>query len=301
MNRSLKQRLEDGQSARTASSRAIANYMLANLQELPFETSAAIAEKLGLSESTVGRFCRALGYAHFKAMKADLKGDLGDSPWLIGDRLKEFRQQAVAGDEALSTSLEREMAALMRVYEHTRTPQWRAVCERLATVPRVYAAGFQTERGISVSFVHLLQYLRDGVHLVDGSSGYYGDVLLSAPGQAALVVFEARRYSQHALILCRRAREAGIPVTLVTDDYCDWAEQNADEVFRVPTDLNLFWESTGPMLSLVNLLLNDVFKCLGPDVEQRLESVAALHNEFVGYTSSPALADRTNPKKREHR
>ena len=301
MNRSLKQRLEDSQSARTASTRSIANYMLANLQELPFETSAAIAEKLGLSESTVGRFCRSLGYAHFKALKADLKGDLGDSPWLIGDRLKEFRQQAVAGEQALTTSLEREMAALVRVYEHTRTPQWRALCERLAKVPRVYAAGFQTERGIAVSFTHLLQYLRDGVHLVDGSSGYYGDVLLSAPGQAALVVFEARRYSQHALILCRRAREAGIPVTLVTDDYCDWAEQNADEVFRVPTDLNLFWESTGPMLSLANLLLNDVFKCLGPDVEQRLESVAALHNEFVGYTSSPALADRTNPKKREHR
>ena len=73
MNRSLKERLETGLSARTASSRAIANYMLANLQALPFETSAAIAEKLGISESTVGRFCRALGYPHFKALKADLK------------------------------------------------------------------------------------------------------------------------------------------------------------------------------------------------------------------------------------
>lgn len=287
MNRSLKERLEASLSARTASSRAIANYMLANLQALPFETSAAIAEKLGISESTVGRFCRALGYPHFKALKADLKDDLGDSPWLIGDRLKEFRQQEVAGEDALSDSLQREMAALVRVYEHSRTPQWRTVCERLANMPRIYAAGFQTERGIAVSFVHLLQYLRDGVHLVDGSSGYYGDVLLSAPGQAALVVFEARRYSRHALGLCRHAREAGIPVTLITDDYCDWAEQHADEVFRVPTDLGLFWESTGPMLSLVNLLLNDVFKCLGADVEQRLESVAALHNEFVGYTSSP--------------
>lgn len=287
MNRSIKQRLEDSLSAGTASARAIANYMLANLPELPFDTSAAIAEKLGVSESTVGRFCRSLGYPHFKALKADLKDDLGDSPWLIGDRLKEFRQQGAAGEQAGSSSLEREMAALVHVYEHSRTAPWRALCERLASVPRVYAVGFQTERGIALSFVHLLQYLRDGVHLVDGASGYYGDVLLSPPGQAALLVFEARRYSQHALILCRRAREAGIPVTLVTDNYCDWAEQNADEVFRVPTDLNLFWESTGPMLSLVHLLVNDVFKCLGPGVEQRLESIASLHNEFVGYTSSP--------------
>ena len=41
------------------------------------------------------------------------------------------------------------------------------------------------------------------------------------------------------------------------------------------------------MLSLVHLLINEVCKQLGPDVEKRLEATAALHNEFVGYTSSP--------------
>ena len=148
-------------------------------------------------------------------------------------------------------------------------------------------AGFQTERGIAASMVHLLQYLRDGVQLVDGAAGHYADVLLCPPEDCALVVFEARRYSRHAQLLCRKAREAGIAVTLVTDTFCDWAEQNADEVFRVPTEFNLFWESTAAMLSLVHLLINEVCKQLGPDVEKRLEATAALHNEFVGYTSSP--------------
>jgi hypothetical protein len=42
------------------------------------------------------------------------------------------------------------------------------------------------------------------------------------------------------------------------------------------------------MLSLVHLMVNEVCKKLGPDVEKRLEATAALHNEFVGYTSSLA-------------
>jgi hypothetical protein len=42
------------------------------------------------------------------------------------------------------------------------------------------------------------------------------------------------------------------------------------------------------MLSLVHLLVNEVCKKLGPEVERRLEATAALHNEFVGYTSSSA-------------
>ncbi|MGH8435717.1 MAG: MurR/RpiR family transcriptional regulator [Pseudomonas sp.] len=289
MSQSIKQRLESSLATAAAAGRAIANYMLANLHELPFQTSAGIAEKLGVSESTVGRFCRSIGYSHFKGLKNDLKADLGDGPWLVGDRLQEFRQQQSQGPQGLSRSLELEVAALVRVYEYSQTPAWQVVSDRLASRPKVFVAGFQTERGIAASMVHLLQYLRDGVQLVDGAAGHFGDVLLSPPEQTALVVFEARRYSRHALGLCRKAREAGIAVTLVTDTFCDWADKYADEVFRVPTEFNLFWESTAAMLSLVHLLVNEVCKKLGPEVEKRLEATAALHNEFVGYTSSPGL------------
>lgn len=288
MSQPIKQRLESSLSTATASGRAIANYMLANLYELPFQTAADIAATLNVSESSVGRFCRSIGYSHFKDLKNDLKADLGDGPWLVGDRLQEFRQQASQGPQGLPRSFELEVGALVKVYEYSLTPAWHTVAQRLATRRKVFVAGFQTERGIAASMAHLLQYLRDDVHWVDGAAGHYADVLLSAPQDSALVVFEARRYSRHALTLCREAREAGIPVTLVTDTFCDWAEQNADEVFRVPTEFNFFWESTAAMLSLVHLLVNDVCKQLGPEVEKRLEAVAALHNEFVGYTSSPS-------------
>ncbi|WP_409276960.1 MurR/RpiR family transcriptional regulator [Pseudomonas defluvii] len=286
MSQPIKQRLESSLQNASASGRKIATYMLGNLHELPFQTAASIADKLGISESSVGRFCRALGYEHFKALKHDLKNDLGDGPWLVGDRLQEFRQQRRESEEGASPSFELEVAALVRVHEYSHTALWHSVAQRLSERRKIFVAGFQTERGIALCMVHLLQYLRDGVHAVDGSAGHFGDVLLSQPDDCALVVFEARRYSRHALNLCRKAQEAGIPVTLVTDTFCDWADAHADEVFRIPTDFNLFWESTATMLSWVHLMVNEVCKKLGPDVEKRLEATAALHNEFVGYTST---------------
>jgi len=291
MSSSLKQRLQECLKSPTASTRAIASYMLANLQGLPFETSLVVADKMGVSESTVGRFCRALGYPHLKALKSDLKNDLGDSPWLIGDRLQEFLQDDRPAASQSSAGLQKEIAALVRVHEHVQSKPWAEACERLAQAGKVYATGFQTERGIALSFVNLLQYLREGVQLVDAGAGNYSDVLLSKPEDTVLVVFEARRYSRHALMLCRRAREAGIAVMLITDDYCDWADQYCDYVFRVPTDLNLFWDSTAPMLSLVYQMTNAVFKRLGNGAEKRLDHVASLHNEFVGYTPSSANTD----------
>ncbi len=283
----VKQRLEGSLNSATASGRAVASYMLANLNELPFETSASIAHRIGVSELTVGRFCRSIGYRHLKDLKDHLRRDLEGSPWLIGDRLKEFRRRSRQDLGELTKSFDLEVAALVRVYEYAQSPAFREVSRRLATASRVYVAGFQTERGLAASLVHNLQYLRDGVHLLDAGSGHFAEALLEGDGRSALVIFEARRYSRQARLLARKAHGRGIPVTLVTDPYCDWADDCTSEVFRIPTDLNLFWESTAPMLSLVHLLLNAVFNEMGPQVEERLNTMAALYHEFVGYTEHP--------------
>ena len=116
MSQPIKQRLESSLSTAAASGRAIASYMLANLYELPFQTAADIAAKLNVSESSVGRFCRSIGYSHFKDLKNDLKADLGDGPWLVGDRLQEFRQQASEGPQGLPRSFELEVAGKITLY-----------------------------------------------------------------------------------------------------------------------------------------------------------------------------------------
>lgn len=282
----VSQRLESSLIGGTAAERRIANYMLSNLANLPFETSATLADKLELSETTIGRFCRSLGFRHFKDLKTNLRDDLGDSPWLMGDRLQDFLSRRASGALNYGRSLERSIAAQVHVYELTQSPQWQPAVQRLARREKVLVAGFQTERGVAAYMAHLLQYIRPGVHVVDNAAGHFGDVLLAQPEQATLIVFDARRYSRHARLLCAKAREAGIPVTLVTDMYCDWAESHADEVFSVPTDMDLFWESTAPMQVLAHLMLNEVFVCLGTQAEERLEKIAALNHEFVGYTSN---------------
>jgi len=278
-----RQRLTESLQSGTGAARAIAAYMLANLSELPFETAGTVAEKVGISELTVGRFCRSIGYQHFKDLKADLKADIGDTPWLIGDRLREFQARGHEDDADANKSLELELATVVRVHELARTPAMKAVVKRLAAAEQVFIAGFQSERGIAATMAHLLQYVRDGVHLLDHSSGTFGEVLMTGTRGAALVLFDARRYSRQAPILARRARKAGLPVTLVTDLFCDWGHECTTEVFAVPSEINLFWDTNAPMLSLVHLMLNGIIGELGPDVEVRLERMSELYSDFVGH------------------
>ncbi len=283
MATSLRQRLTTASESASKADRALASYMLAELASLPFETAASLAQKVSVSEPTVGRFCRTLGYSSLKGLKAHLRQDIGDQPWLIGDRLQDLKARHQAGEDQLVGGLELEMAALVAVYEHANSEAWNRVVKRLATAGAVFATGFQTERGMAQIFVNQLQYLRDGVELLDLSGGNFAQILARDNTDAALVIFEARRYSRLARALASEAKHAGIPVTLITDPYCDWGHELADEVFVVPTQFNLFWESTAQMASLANLLVNGVFMELGPEVEERMQRIARLYDRFTGH------------------
>ncbi|MBO6601884.1 MULTISPECIES: MurR/RpiR family transcriptional regulator [Paracoccaceae] len=288
MSRPLRDRLNEALATASKADRALAGYMLSDMSTLPFETAASLAVKVGVSEPTVGRFCRSIGYDGFKDLKKNLKNDMGDQPWLIGDRLRDLQARTKAGEDQLARGLELEMAALVAVYEAAHSPDWHRAVKRLAGARRVFAAGFQTERGMAQIFVNQLQYLREDVHLLDLAGGNFAEVLAISDGDAALVIFEARRYSRHAQLLAREAKAAGIPVTLITDPYCDWGREVSTEMFVVPTAVNLFWESTAQMASLANLLVNGVFLELGPEVEDRMNRIARLYGRFTGHVGDPA-------------
>lgn len=279
----VRKRLHDSLKKATKAEKAIANYMLNGLTDLPFQTAAEVASKVGVSELTVGRFCRSLGYDRYKDLIAELRNDIGSRPWLIGDRLLAFRERNLKQDVSLARSLELEITALVKVYEIPNTEGWKTCIKRLAKSKRVFVAGFQTERGLASYFAHQLQYLRDGVQILDLSSGNFSEMLLGDNKQTALVIFEARRYSRLALQLAERASEIGIPVTLITDLFCDWGRDHAAEVFAIQTEANLFFESTAPMASLVNLMINATFNEIGSAAIPRVEAVSKLYSEFTGH------------------
>lgn len=284
---SVRQRLTASLEHGTRSERSLATYMLANLNTLPFETAATLATKVKVSEPSVGRFCRSIGYRHFKALKADLQADIGERPWLIGDRLRDYRERSRRGDE-LARGLEMEIAALVSNYELAQSKEWKRAVKRLAHIPNIFVAGFQTERGLAQYLVNQLQYVRPGVHLLDLAGGNFSEVLLVSPRSANIIMIEVRRYSRLARRLAAEARALAITTTLITDTYCDWSHDLVDETFAVQTDVNQFWDSSAPIASLISLLINSIFNELGPAVEARMNAVAALYSRFTGIVGDSA-------------
>jgi DNA-binding MurR/RpiR family transcriptional regulator len=282
----LFERIAREMDAFTEAERAIASFILADRQSVPFETAASLAGKLAVSAVTVGRFCRRLGFRNFRELKGQLKFDSAASPWS-----REALTSGAAQPE-LQRDLDMTVAGLAEVYGLVATPAWDAIVDLLANSPELYVAGFQTERGIAAHFAHLLQYVRPDVRLVDLADGNFADVLADDLPGRCLVIVETRRYSRQAQLLAAEAKAAGVAIVFVTDKYCHWAGRFTPHVLALPTESALFWTTMVPILAALTLLSNAVVLRLGAAAEPRLARVSKLYQDFTGHVGQPGRGRR---------
>ncbi|MEK7918993.1 MurR/RpiR family transcriptional regulator [Burkholderia contaminans] len=277
----------------TPTAKRIASYMLTNLDRLGLETADQIAQQAGTSGISVGRFLRSVGYRNLDDLKRELRGG-GDRPWMITDRLDEYRRisgtpSAGAGgnDSAgpLASSLERELDAIRHVYRLAEGPVFAQVADRIAHADAVFILGIQSTRGISNAFSSYLEYLRPRVFYSDGQSGSYVDSLNSEFERPYCIVTDTRAYSRSARRYCQAAAERGQPFALVTDLSCPWARDWPADLLQVKTDVGQFWDSLAPLTCLFNLLITAVVDRLGPAIDRRIARNRELQHTFDQFES----------------
>ncbi|HDR9875575.1 TPA: MurR/RpiR family transcriptional regulator [Burkholderia cenocepacia] len=278
----------------TPTAKRVASYMLANLDRLGLETADQIAQQTGTSGISVGRFLRSVGYRNLDDLKRELRGG-GDRPWMITDRLDEYRRIAgtpsserngSAGSAGtLASSLERELDAIRHVYRLAEGPVFAQVADRIAHADAVFILGIQSTRGISNAFSSYLEYLRPRVFYSDGQSGSYVDSLNSEFEHPYCVVTDTRAYSRSARRYCQAAAERGQPFALVTDLSCPWAREWPADLLQVKTDVGQFWDSLAPLTCLFNLLITAVVDRLGPAIDRRVARNRELQRTFDQFES----------------
>ncbi|WP_175747591.1 sap1 transcriptional regulator SapR [Burkholderia pyrrocinia] len=275
----------------TPTAKRIANYMLANLDRLGLETADQIAQQAGTSGISVGRFLRSVGYRNLDDLKRELRGG-GDRPWMITDRLDEYRRVAgtqpaedSGSDGTLASSLKRELDAIRHVYRLAEGPVFAQVADRIAHADAVFILGIQSTRGISNAFSSYLEYLRPRVFYSDGQSGSYVDSLNSEFERPYCIVTDTRAYSRSARRYCQAAAERGQPFALVTDLSCPWARDWPADLLQVKTDVGQFWDSLAPLTCLFNLLITAVVDRLGPAIDRRVARNRELQHTFDQFES----------------
>ena len=271
---------------------ALAAWMERNLQALPFENAADVAIGAGVSEMSVSRFVRRLGYENFKALKADLKAQSqrGDDSEL-DDRLRRWALPR-GSSGALDETLRREIEAIVDVYHLARQPIWRDVLEMVVAAERVSVTGFQASKGLALDFATRLKWVRPGVRFVEGTSGTWSEIFEEAGRPSCVVLVDTAAYARTSFRVAELCLRQGLPLVIVTDRFSNWARKYTPHVLSVSTHTGTYWDSSAGLAALLGLLVNDVTARLGTQAKLRFEQMTSLGEHFQAFAYAPDAQGR---------
>ncbi|MDH3415755.1 MAG: MurR/RpiR family transcriptional regulator [Gammaproteobacteria bacterium] len=249
----------------------IAQYMLLNMDALSFETGVSLASKVGVSEITVSRFLRRLGYEGMRGLKRELHQQI-----LNRDPVEDVPAELDV-PRPFTEILNYELDALQDVFRQCASPMWIRLVRTIADADRVYVTGFQTVRGIAEDCARRLALARNDVQFISVHDSMLTEWLLSEEQSAkqaneCLILIDVVNYAREAPILAKLCNESNRDLIIVTDETCHWAKNYTDLIIHASTRSGLFLESMVAMTAALNLLVHAVAEQDSEALEARINS-----------------------------
>ena len=221
---------------------AIASYILRNPDDIHFETGASIARAVGVSEMTVSRFTRTLGFANLREMKRSLRRSLAAA--VQGDDGARIPHRELAhADPAAASALRHDLDAVVFAYNRLAEPRWQAMVEAVKAAPRLFVVALGRVESLAHHISHRIGMVRPDVSVI-ARKNLHPEAL--KPDMLLLLLDGGNAGADDVRLACRLA-EAGVRAIILTPDPEVWPA--AQRVIPLPPSVR----EKGIGLSLVGL------------------------------------------------
>ncbi len=272
----VKDRLRAKMAELTPSEQTLATVLLDDYPVAGLQSITRLAEAGGVSTPTVIRMARKLGFGGFPAMQEALRSEASEQmrrPLAKGGARGKGSGPAHALDrfaEAVGANITGTLAGIdPKTFE--------AVARLFADTARpLFLAGGRITRSNADYLFNHLQIIRPGVTLMSQTPNVWPQYLLDMGDEAALVIFDIRRYERDLLRLAELARARGAAIVLFTDQWGSPIAKHAAHVFHARVEAPSSWDSTIAIMLIVEALIARAQAAREGESRTRLEELESM-------------------------
>ncbi|MBK2125922.1 MurR/RpiR family transcriptional regulator [Fangia hongkongensis] len=263
------EKLQNGEFKLRKSEQKVANWVMENAGETTALNITTIAQKIGVSEPTIVRFCRAVGCKGYQEFKIKFAEDLAlgkinesidikvdDTTEAVKDKVAQFARAAISNVDREIDSAQLELAT-----------------QALMDANRVIVCGFGASNCTAFDSFHKLFRMTPKV-------GYHPDMHMSAmavgslqPNDAIIAISNSGK-SEALISLCKLARSNGAKVITITDPDSP-VDQTASIRLNIKkqVDTGLFVPMAHRLkqLTIIDFLVYNYARLNEQDAQQRLQ------------------------------
>lgn len=272
----------------TKTQKVIAEYILDNASEACFMTSTEIALKLGVSESSVIRFSRTIGFAGFMDFQKALRKDYQDKVLSISSSItvpsQRIAKQAKLESSAYYINRHFKNAAhnLEEIFIQNSIQTFEQAADTIISSKHKYIAATRGNICLADYFILYLKQMVPHVTMTTTTTMSPIDHMCNISQTDCLILFSFPRYSLQDKVTAEMAHDAGASIIVITDKPSSELAQYATVLLTVPVDSNTFFNSMiAPQFVSEALLETISHKAKG--IEKRLDTIDKYLSKLGNY------------------
>jgi DNA-binding MurR/RpiR family transcriptional regulator len=268
----------------------IANYLLSHHQIAAFLSSAQLAKEAGVSQPTIIRFSRLLGFPRYQNFLEAFQ-DLIRAALSTADRLDlSFGKRESVSERTPNIIL----AEIRSLTNFARSFPWAGFDKAVNQILRgnsVYIVATRGEVPMAQHLYYFLKKVRRNVHVItDGSTSQY-DRLLSLQEKDLVIAIAFPRYPRETMDIALYCNKRGINILAITDQIDSPLVPLSNHSLIVPVTLSTIFGSHCSLWCLLNMIVTEIGlanKAASATLFQKYEQLAREQNYFY----SKATQDR---------
>ena len=263
----------------TKKERHFANFLLENYPVSCMGTITKIAHNANVSTPTVMRMVKKIGFDGFSDFQTAVRVEVEDQ--MSRPITEHNRWSESASDEhILNTFADAIVDNLRQSLMHIDPSMFDAIVEALSNDKKqLFIAGGRITSSLAQYLATHLQVARKNVTLLPASASAWPHYLLDMEKGHILFVFDMRRYEQTLISLVEVARERGVEVVLVTDQWASPAAKFARYVFNLRIEAPSCWDSSVVPLFLIESLIAAVQDKTWKATKKRIDDMEDLFDQ----------------------
>lgn len=243
----------------TKSQERIAQYMLENQYTVCQKSLIEVSREVGVSDASVLRFTRAIGFDGYNDFKTALYNHLAAQASVNAshgtmDLDSRLRSNHLRGGDCFQDFLKASLDNVERSLAQTSAAAYSGVVSQLRRRRNIFVFGSRAARSSADHFATGLRYIKDNVIYIQHASDLYAALRGADSGDMLLFLCISRFYKEDVGI-CEAARAAGVWLCLLTNTAPSPVTKYADSILLVQTDCVSYFNSTIGIAAVCEYLL----------------------------------------------
>lgn len=253
----------------------ITSYLYNEPKIFALHSAAEAGKRMGVSETTVIRFCQQLGLSGYRALQAEVQQHLFQK-----SSLSDFiEEKSVEDDERqpIKRLMTNDLDAIQKTMEQIPEVHLETAVEKLSNADRVLVSGLRASHALASWFAFSLDIIIGNARLYQPN---VDDVLLRVSeltAKSVVVVFSFHRYAKDTIHIAKLARDEGAFVIAFTDSHVAPIAKYAD--LLLPVQLKSTLDVAPAVMSLANAIVSAISLKNAEQFQKRAERFDAMNGE----------------------